>query len=132
MIRVMKQFSVFLPNKPGELRKLLLKVRKMNLTAAATFASRDGAIMRLVPQDKGSFENVLKHERVSYSKEDVVMASIEDEPGGLLRVLTTLQQAHVNIEGLYIVGGHENGKTHCMIQADDVERAVGALSGGKR
>lgn len=129
MTKIMRQFSIYLPNKPGELKKLMMKVRRINLAAAATFASKDGAIMRLVPQDAGSFARILKQARVAFTKQDVVMLSAEDRPGGLLKILTKLQRAHVNIEGVYIVGGEgSNGSARCIIESDDTRKACEALA----
>ena len=127
MLKVMKQFSVYLPNKPGELKRLLHKVKRLDLTAAATFANKDGAIMRLVPEDKGSFERILKQEHVQYSKEDVVYLTVPDQPGGLLTILTKLQQVHVNIEGVYILGGTNGEKARCILNVDDVTAAKQCL-----
>ncbi len=128
MLKVMKQFSVYLPNKPGELKRLLHKVKKLDLIAAATFANKDGAIMRLVPEDRGSFERVLKQEKVQYSKEDVVYMTVPDKPGGLLTILSKLQQAHVNIEGVYILGGNNGEQARCVLNVDDVKAAKERLS----
>ncbi len=128
MVKLAKQFSIFLTNKPGELKKLLHKVKRLNLTAAATFASKDGAIMRLVPQDPGSFQNILKQENTSYSKQDVLIVTVKDAPGSLLRILAKLQRAHVNIEGVYIVGDDQSKSATCVIQADDIKLAKDALS----
>ena len=41
-----------------------MKVRRLDLSAGATFANRDGAIMRLVPKDAGSFARILKKARI--------------------------------------------------------------------
>ncbi len=131
MLKVMKQYSIYLPNKPGELKKLLLKVKKLNLSAAATFASRDGAIMRLIPQDRGSFEAVLKQGGVAFHKDDVLLIHINDHPGGLLKILTKLQKSHVNIEGMYIVGESDGKHASCVLQPDDVRTAKAALEHGR-
>lgn len=125
MLKVMKQYSVYLPNKPGELKRLLHKVKKLDLAAAATFASQDGAIMRLVPQDAGSFNSILKQNNIAATKQDVLMVGVPNQPGGLLRILSKLQQAHVNIEGLYIVGN--DGVATAVIQAKDANAAKAAL-----
>lgn len=127
MSKVMKQFSIYLPNKPGELKKLLHKVKKINLSAAATFASKDGAIMRLVPQDTGSFQKIMNQNNINYSKQDVLLLTVKDDPGGLLRILAKLQQAHINIDGLYIVGESVGSGATCIIQTGDVKRAQKTL-----
>jgi len=127
MIKIRNQFSIFLPNKPGELKKLLLKVKKINLSAAATFASKDGAIMRIVPQDPGSFAKILKNAGVSFSKQEVLMMTVNDKPGGLLRILSRMQRVHINIEGVYIVGESNGTSASCVIQVDDVKAAKMAL-----
>lgn len=127
MLKVMQQFSIYLTNKPGELKKLLLKVKKLNLSAAATFASKDGAIMRIVPQDPGSFQNIMKHNDIQFSKQDVLILSVADRPGGLLKILTKLQRAHINIEGVYIVGESDGSNATCVIQSDDIKKVKTAL-----
>ena len=127
MLKIMTQFSFYLPNKPGELKKLLMKVNKLNLYAAATFASKDGAIMRLVPQDPGSFQRVVKQHHLTYNKDKVLAAAVDDRPGGLLKLLTKLQRAHVNIDGMYIAGGVNDNHASCIMQVSDVEAARTAL-----
>ena len=125
MLKIMKQYSVYLPNKPGELKRLLFKVKKLDLAAAATFASQDGAIMRLVPHDAGSFNSVLKQNSITATKQDVLMISVANRPGGLLRILAKLQQAHVNVEGLYIVGSGDTATA--VLQTKDAKAAKAAL-----
>jgi hypothetical protein len=127
MVKVMQQFSIYLPNKPGELRKLLSLVKRLDLCAAATFASRDGAIMRLVAHDAGSFQHALRHHGVSFTKQEVLTLRVDDQPGGLLKILTKLQQAHVNLEGVYVVGDTGSPWAACVLEPDDVPRAVAAL-----
>ena len=135
MLKVMTQFSFYLPNKPGELKKLLMKVNKLNLFAAATFATKDGAIMRLVPQDQGSFHRVVKQHHLTFNKDKVLAVAVDDRPGGLLKLLSKLQQAHVNIEGMYIAGGVNDNHASCIMQVSDVDAARNALDpeakGGK-
>jgi len=128
MSQIAKQFSIFLTNKPGELRKLLLKVKKLNLIAAASFATRDGAIMRIVPQDSGSFKNLMKQNNINFSMQNVLLAEIDNKPGGLASTLTKLQKSHINIEGMYIVGNPSGNSASCVIQAEDVKAAKAAIT----
>ncbi len=126
-MKVHKQFSIFLPNRPGEMKKLLYKVKKLNLTAAATFANQDGAILRLIPDDAGSLASLLKQAKIPFERKDVLVLTVPDKPGGLLSILQRLNRAHVNIEGVYIVGDPESGRARCVLSLDDINTAKTVL-----
>ena len=126
-MKVHKQFSIFLPNRPGEMKKLLYKIKKLNLTAAATFASQDGAILRLIPEDAGSLTSLLKQSKIAFERKDVLVLTVPDKPGGLLSILQRLSRVHVNIEGVYIVGDPESGRARCVLNLDDIKTAKTVL-----
>jgi len=115
---VMKQFSVRLPNKPGQLAKLCkcLKDAKVNILAISVLDSTDSGIVRFVPDRPDITDDLLCGNRYCYDVKGVVMITLENVPGALYRVARKLSTQKINIDYLY-TANHP-----------DVERTVLVLS----
>lgn len=109
----LKQLSLFLENKPGNIRKAcrILSDSGINIETLALADTEQFGILRLLvcqwERAKEEFEKNGIVVRVS----DVVALGVEHRPGGLADILDILDEAALNIEYMYGFFRHPKGAT---------------------
>ena len=95
-----KQISVFLENKPGQLKAMtgVLAANNIDMRALSLAETKDFGIARLVVDDAYEAMKVLKENDFIASLTSVLAVAVPDEPGGLDKLLTIFYEASVNIE----------------------------------
>ncbi len=98
-----KQISVFLENKPGNLKKMtgFLAANNIDIRAISLAETKDFGIARLIVDDAFSAVNTLKNNDFIASLTSVLAIEIPDETGGLDKLLSIFADAGVNIEYMY-------------------------------
>ena len=112
-----KQISVFLENKPGQLKRMtgVLAANNIDMRALSLAETKDFGIARLVVDDAYEAMNVLKEADFIASLTSVLAVAVPDEPGGLDKLLAIFSEASVNIEYMYAFIGGEEAKHAYMI-----------------
>jgi hypothetical protein len=95
--------SIFVENKPGKLEKItkVLSDNQINLRAISVASSGDFGVVKVLVNDPDKAYAALKAERITVSKRKIIIAVIDDRPGGLHNLLVTLSSNHINIEDCY-------------------------------
>ncbi|MHA1427521.1 MAG: ACT domain-containing protein [Candidatus Helarchaeota archaeon] len=103
MIILVKQLSIFLPNKPGILAKLtaLLEKNAINIRALTVADTADYGILRVIVNDPDKCNSILKKEDYLVSETEVLALEVEDKPGGLYKVANLMGANDINIEYIY-------------------------------
>ncbi|MCK4597567.1 ACT domain-containing protein, partial [bacterium] len=98
-----KQVSVFLENKKGRLAEVtaLLARQGVNIRALSLADTADFGVLRLIVSDSVKCFNVLKKNDFVAQMTDVIAVEIDDQPGGLNRVLAVFDKSDINIEYMY-------------------------------
>jgi|SRR6185369_15873893 len=125
-----KQLSLFLENKTGALSrpiKLLAKAN-INLLTLSLADTHQFGILRIIVREWEKAKLLLEKEGMVVKVTDIVAVEVADEPGGLAKILETVEKAQVNVEYMY---GFTLGKQEkCGLLAfrfDDPDRAAEAL-----
>nr|MDO8081025.1 ACT domain-containing protein [Candidatus Freyarchaeota archaeon] len=129
-MKMVKQISVFLQNRPGtlaELTKILLD-NDINMRALTVADTADYGIIRIIVDDPNKTLKILKSQDYLVSETDVIAVEAFDKPGGLYEIATTLGERNVNIEYLYTT--LKQGKAIMIIRVSDIETALEALRNG--
>ena len=124
-----KQLSLFLENKPGALSrpvKLLAKAR-FNILTLSIAATRQFGILRFVVRDWRKAKRVLQQAGFVVKVSDMVAIEVADQPGGLAKILVTLEKARVNLEYMSGFTLKIEGKGVLAFRLDDPDRAIAAL-----
>ena len=102
-MRVAKQLSVTLPNKPGQLAALCKKLAgaKVNIRAVSVVECTEQGIVRLVVDKTGVARKVIKALGLGLVVSDVLMVELVNKPGVLAQVATRLAKSGVNIQYVY-------------------------------
>ena len=125
-----KQISVFLENRPGQLKKMtgVLADAKVDMRALSLAETSEFGIARIIVDDAYAAVNLLKDNDFVASLTSVLAVEIPDEAGGLDKLLTYFADANVNIEYMYaFLGGRDVSHAYMIFHVQDAAAAVAAL-----
>lgn len=123
-----RQFLVQLENRPGELAHLarVLASRRIDIIHVACVGYGPVACTFLTTSDPDATRDVLRGAGTPFIEGEVVLAEVEDRPGGLADLTERLATAGVNILAALTVGRREN-RVEVALSVDDEQRALEAL-----
>ena len=98
-----EQISAFLANQAGRLAEVtrILSEAGVNIRALFLVDNFDQGVLRMIVNDNKKAEEALKGQGFSVSKTNVVAIEVEDNPGGLHKILDILHKAMINVEYMY-------------------------------
>ena len=125
-----KQLSVLVDNKKGALADItdLLAAANSDLRAMSIADTQDYGILRLIVSDTDKAVQVLTDTEVIATTTEVIAVSIDDEPGGLSRVLRILANNHINMEYLYAFTAAAKGHAYVVFRVEDTAAAEKVLT----
>ena len=124
----MKEFDVFVQDKPGELAKVceLLGNNGVNIKGIASERNNSRPLIRVVTDDEATAKAALTRSGISYDLKDVISVMLPDKPGELGKVAKKLARAMVNVDSIYILG-KDGGHTEMVLTVDNKKKAEEAL-----
>ena len=125
-----KQLTVFVPNKKGEIVSVtdILAKNNINLRALSIAETEDFGILRLIVNDEDAAEKVLKEQEYLIKTVDVVGVKIGDEPGKLTSALDVLDKADINVEYLYAFMARTEKHAYVVLRVENNAVAEAALT----
>lgn len=111
-----RQLSVFLENKAGRLSEVtgILADAKINIRALSLADTSDFGVLRLIVDHGDKAMEALKFNGFSVGITDVVAVQVDDQPGGLHKILNLLHGVGINVEYMYAFV-HQSGRHAVMI-----------------
>ena len=127
----MKQLSVFLENRPGQLAAAvrLISQAGVNIRALSLADTKDFGLLRLIVDDVPQAKAVLSEHSIVLET-PVIAARMDDVSGALDRILRLLETTQINVEYMYAFTGAAAGSAYVVLRVDDAEAAEAALRGG--
>ena len=127
---LIKQISIFIPNKKGSLSQLtdILIARNIDIRAIAVFDTAEFGILRIVVDDPDRAVEILKEEGIVAKVSRVIAVEPEDKPGSLNEIFSVLRDADINIEYIYSFIMRKKEMPFIVLKVDDQERAVDELT----
>ena len=124
----LKEFDVYVQNKPGELAKVceMLGNHGVNIKAIASERGSDRPMIRVVTDDETTTKSALARSGVTYGLRDVISVKMPDRPGELGKIARKLARAMVNVDSIYILG-KDGSMTDIAFTVDSIEKAESAL-----
>ena len=124
-----KQISVFLENKPGQLAKFteVLNAHGIDMQALSVADAKDFGIVRLIADDSYKTACVLKDENYVFSITPVLAVEMPDKPGGLNRILDILMKNDINLEYTYAFISRKQNVAYMIFRVEDNEKASKVL-----
>ena len=124
-----KQFSIFIPNRVGQLYDLtaLLAKHNVHVMAMTTLDTTDCAIDRLIVDDPDSARELMVANNFSFTECDVIAVEITNE-SQLKDVLNSLLTVEINIHYLYAFLMRPDGKSALALNVEDTDLATSSLN----
>lgn len=128
-MKVVKEFSISLVNKPGVLAGVLKALGKAKVDGVAMTLSdsADLGVLRLVAVQTDLAEKVLKDLNVPLACTDVLKIVLNNKSGALADVVEKLAKAHINIAYAYCTSGGRGGKTTGILNVESIAKAMKVL-----
>ena len=97
------QLSVFLENKPGQLRApcAALAEAGINIITLSLADTEQFGILRLIVEDWTKAKKVLEQAGCVVKLTEVLALEVADKPGGMAHILDLVDRAGLNIEYMY-------------------------------
>jgi hypothetical protein len=126
------QVSVFLENKPGQLRTACDVLAKAGISMV-TLSLADTAqfgILRLIIQDWQKAKTVLEKAGCVVKITEVLALEVADQPGGLSRILEIVDGAGLNIEYMYAFTEKRGDRAMLVFRFTNPDAALKILQAG--
>jgi hypothetical protein len=128
---LVKQFSIFLPNKVGAMMEVvkLLHTHNTHVVAMSISESTDSAIARIMVSDPEQVEELFKQHNVAYGVCSMVVVELREVATQLAKLLAALLMAEVNVHFTYPLLTHPRGFAALALHVDDTDCATSVLLG---
>jgi hypothetical protein len=128
---LVKQFSVFLPNKVGAMLEIvkLLNTQNTHVVALSVSESTDSAIARIIASDPARVERLFREKNVPFGVSEVVVVELREVATRLAKLLAALVMAEVNVHFAYPLLIRPRGFAAIALHLDDTECASSVLTG---
>ena len=127
------QISVFLENRTGQLAEItkLLADNGIDIRALSIAETADYGLARMIVDDSHKASKILLEHGDILSMTPVWAVEVPDRPGGLAEVLHVLAEAHVDVEYMYSLFAHQEGKAYMVMRITDEPRFLSTLGDRK-
>lgn len=124
-----KQISIFLENKPGELSRICktLAEADINIATLSLADTADFGIVRMIVDDHVRGCEILRGAGFAVRETDVVMVTVPDCPGGMAALTEKLDRAGADIEYSYAYALGQGEKAILVFRFKDNEKALAAI-----
>ena len=125
-----RQISIFLQNKPGQLSQICRDLRDadINIATLSLADTSDFGIVRMIVDDHEKAKQVLSEKGHAVNVREVVAVCVPDRPGGMAEVMAAVDTAGVNVEYSYAFAFHRGEKAVLVFRFDDNAKAEKALA----
>ena len=127
------QISVFLENRTGQLAEItgLLAGEGIDIRAISIAETADYGLARLIVDDSHKASSILLQHGDILSMTPVWAVEVPDSPGGLAELLNILAQEQIDIEYMYSLFTHREGRAYMVLRVSNEPRLLGALGDRK-
>lgn len=124
-MKIGKQLSVMLPNKPGQLAALCarLAAARVNVRAISVVETTEQGIVRMVVDKTVAARKVVKAMKVGCVEASVILAELPNKPGAMAKAAAKLERAGVNIQFVYGSVGLGAREAVAVFGVDNVAKA---------
>ena len=124
------QISVFLENRAGQFAEItgILANNGTDLRAISIAETEDYGILRMIVDDAQKATSILMQHGYLMTMTPVQVVEVPDQPGGVAVILAALAEGNIDIEYMYSLFTHIEGKAYIVFRVADAEKFVALLS----
>ena len=123
------QISVFLENRAGQFAEIthILAENHIDLRAISIAESTDYGVLRMIVDNAEKTTAILMQHGYLLSMTPVLVIEVPDKPGGIAPVLAKLAEGNIDIEYMYSLFTHIDGKAYIVFRVAETEKFVKLL-----
>lgn len=116
----MKEFDVFVQNKPGELARLteILARSAVNIRGLATEKHGPKPVVKLITDDELSTREALRRGGFEYEEFEAIVLDLIDRPGEIAKIARRAAKAALNIDSVFLLGKKESAVSMALVTND--------------
>ena len=124
------QISVFLENRAGQLAEIsgILAKNDIDLRAISIAETADYGVLRMIVDNAQKATGILMEHGYLMSMTPVLVVAVPDAPGGIAPVLATLAEGNLDIEYMYSLFTHIEGKAYIVFRVAEAEKFISLLA----
>jgi hypothetical protein len=124
------QISAFLENRAGQFAEItkILAENSIDLRAISIAETADYGILRMIVGNAEKTTSILMQHGYLLSMTPVLVISVPDQPGGIAPVLATLAEGNIDIEYMYSLFTHVEGKAYIVFRVSETEKFTSLLA----
>lgn len=124
-----KQFTVLLPNEPGELAKLGRTIEQagVNILAMSVSEQADMSAVRFIPDNRAATRRALDGAGIKYALRDVLLVRAENSPGVIGDIAAALAKEKINVEYAYASTHPDNLHAMLIVAVNNTRKAARVL-----
>jgi hypothetical protein len=128
-VEILKQFSVFMPNRPGALSGLvrIFSEEGIDIKGLASEVRDDSGVVRIAVAADADVSAVLSQGGFSSVETNLLSVELEGTPADLHRIAKALADGKINITTVYGSSGHSGGISRLLIAVENVQKARALL-----
>jgi len=125
------QISVFLENRAGQFAEIthILAENHIDLRAISIAESVDYGVLRMIVDNAEKTTSILMQHGYLLSMTPVLVIEVPDQPGGIAPVLAKIAEGNIDIEYMYSLFTHIDGKAYIVFRVSETEKFVELLKG---
>jgi hypothetical protein len=130
-VKLVRQYTVFIPNVPGALRKFveLFALEGVNIIGIASEIRDDSGVVRVAVDADKRVSHILTGAGFTTIESYLISVEMGDKPGQLLRLAKLLGENNINITTVYGTSfGGASGRL--LLNASDTDKALEVLKKG--
>ena len=123
------QISVFLENRAGQFAEItgILAENGIDLRAISVAETADYGVLRMIVDDAQKATTLLMQHGYLLTMTPVLVVAVSDQPGGIAPVLATMAEGNIDIEYMYSLFTHVEGKAYIVFRVAEAEKFVTLL-----
>jgi len=121
-----REFSVKLPNRPGELARVTDALHKDGVNIRTISTEPHAEVVRIVTADPDKSRESLRRAGLEFSERNLLVVKLKDEPGELARISGALAKEGVNIDAAYMLD-KDSKHVHVAFAVSDEDKAKNIL-----
>ena len=123
------QISVFLENRAGQFAEItgILAENSIDLRAISIAETADYGVLRMIVDDAQKATTLLMQHGYLLTMTPVLVVSVSYQPGGIAPILATMAEGNIDIEYMYSLFTHVEGKAYIVFRVAEAEKFVTLL-----
>jgi len=125
-----RQFTVFLENRVGQLLEVVRKFQgsTVRVVAISISDSTECALVRFLLSDPEAGREILERAGLAMVESDLIGIELPDIPQPMLKMFTALLAAEVNVTQVYPLLVRPTGQPAVAVMVDNIEMALDTLT----